>query len=70
MSNPLASVDILAVLRLARRIALAIADGRVDANAVESMTDEDLAAFDETAAAALEAKQKEAEDLAAAEPVA
>lgn len=70
MSNPLASVDILAVLRLARRIALAIADGRVDANAVESMTDEDLAAFDETAAAALEAKQKEAEDLAAAEPAA
>lgn len=55
--------DVLKALALVRRYAEAIADGQLEARAVASMTDEELATFDTEAYAALQAKQAEAEAL-------
>lgn len=57
-------MDILQALALVRRLAEAIADGRIEAGAVKDMTDEDLATFDTEAYQALVDAQAENESLA------
>lgn len=51
--------DITKIFALARRVAEAIAEGRVEASAIKDMTDEQLAEYDtEVYAALLEAQQR------------
>jgi len=57
-------MDIVDVLALLRRYAEAFAEGRIEAQTVKTMTDDELAAFDDELSARLEAKQREAENLA------
>lgn len=57
-------MDILKALALVRRIAEAIAEGRIEASAVKTMTDEQLAEFDKEAYQALTEAQAENERLA------
>lgn len=59
------SIDILQALRLARRLAHAVASQMTTWAEIDAMTDaEILKQYDEDAFAALEAKQQEAEELA------
>ena len=55
--------DINKIFAFARRIAEAIAEGRVEAAAVKDMTDEELAEFDTEAYQALRDAQAENEEL-------
>jgi hypothetical protein len=57
-------MDLNQILALLRRYAEAIADGRIEARRIETMSDAELAAFDDELQTALEAKQWEAEELA------
>jgi hypothetical protein len=57
-------MDWLKAFEFARRIAEAIADGRVEASAIKDMTDEQLAEFDTEAYQALVDAQQRNEDLA------
>lgn len=52
------------VLSLVRRYATAIAEGRIAAKVIADMTDEELLEFEQSKFGELDAKQKEAEDLA------
>lgn len=57
-------MDWLKALAFARRIAAEIAEGRLEASAVKTMTDEELATFDTEAYQALVEAQAENERLA------
>jgi hypothetical protein len=57
-------MDVVKVLALIRRYAVAIAEGRIEARKIKSMTDAELASYDDDLFAELDAKQKEAEQLA------
>lgn len=57
--------DIFRGFEIARRVAEAIAAGRIEAAAVGDMTDEQLAEFDKDVYAEYLASQKEREDLLA-----
>lgn len=57
-------MDWLKAFEFARRIAEAIADGRLEAKAVKTMTDDELAEFDTEAYQALKDAQAENERLA------
>lgn len=61
-------MDWLKAFAFARRIAEAIAEGRVEAAAVKNMTDDELAEFDTEAYQALVDVQAENERLAAETP--
>lgn len=52
------------IAALIRRYAEAIAEGRIEAKTIASMTDEQLFAFRKAKLESLKEKQKEAEDLA------
>lgn len=51
------------IFPIVRRLAGAIIDGRLEAKQIKSMSDEELAAFDDELFTALEAKQAESERL-------
>lgn len=61
-------MDILKTLAFARRIAEAIAEGRIEASTVKNMTDEQLVEFDTEAYQALKDAQAENERLAGSPP--
>lgn len=61
-------MDWLKTFAFARRIAEAIAEGRLEAPAVKNMTDEQLAEFDSEAFTALQEAQAENERLASETP--
>lgn len=63
------ALDLLKIFSLARRVAEAISDGRLEAAAVKDMTDEQLAEFDTEAYQALKDAQAENERLASEVPV-
>lgn len=56
--------DLIKIFNLARRVAEAIADGRLEASAVKDMSDEQLAEYDTEAYQALKDAQAENERLA------
>lgn len=58
------SGTVVNIFSLARRIAEAIAEGRLEAEAVKDLTDEQLAEYDTAAYQALKDAQKANEDLA------
>jgi len=62
-------MDLLKVFAFARRIAEAIADGRVDASAIKDMSDEQLAEFDTEAYQALTEAQAKNEQIVASSSV-
>ena len=62
MGNP--TITITEALALVRRYAVAVAEGRIEAKKLASMTDEELKTIEADAFTAFEAKQKEAEQLA------
>lgn len=59
--------DVLDILAIVRRYAEAIADGRLNAKRIATMTDDELAEFDTEIYSLLVAKQEEAERLEAGE---
>lgn len=59
--------DLIQVFAFARRIAEAIAEGRLEASAVPQMTDEQLAEYDAEVYQGLVAAQERNEDLAKGE---
>lgn len=62
-------MDLNEVLAIIRRYAEAFAEGRIEAKAVKTMSDEELAAFDAALTEQLAAKQREADILAGGQKV-
>ena len=57
-------MDVNNILAIVRRIAEAIAEGRIEASAIKTMSDDELAAYDDELNGILKKKQQEAEALA------
>lgn len=63
---PESETDLERIMAIVRRYLSAVAQGRIDARRVDTLTDIELAELDDELAATMADKQREAEDLAAA----